>query len=117
MLALLPNVHYPERELVKGLSVSKRWLREVVGGLLAGRTRMYLGARVLECLQPAIPSSSMSVLAPPTGTPAVTSKAKAAPTGGGRRVSPSARDEKSLRAQHAEWRRSAPPLSPLKRTV
>ena len=117
MLALLPNVHYPERELVKGLSVSKRWLRVVVGGLLAGRTRMYLGARVLECLQPAIPSSSTSVLAPPTGTPAATSKDKAAPTGGGRPASPSARGEKSLRAQHAEWRRSAPPLSPLKRTV
>jgi hypothetical protein len=62
-ITLAPDVFYPEEDLIAGLAVSRKWLRRKVGGLRAGRARVYRGADVLEKMQ-VCPRDSPSVSTP-----------------------------------------------------
>lgn len=117
-MTILPDGFYAEALLVRELGFSKEWLRGTVGSLQGGKRRVYLGARILECLKPCPPTASKSTSAPEahSGTPAVTLRAKVAKSVAGQPASPLGHGGKSQRALLAEWRRNAPNVSPLKRT-
>ena len=117
-IALSADVYYPERVLVRELGVSKAWLRGTVGGLQAGNRRVYRGARVLECLadRPPTASASTSGLARHSGGRGAISQARPEGSGGGPPASRSSHARASQRERLAEWRRTAPNVSPLKPT-